>query len=147
MKTSKIIAAALAAGLLAYASGGAAKDQATHYAVVNEDVGIPVFPYDITDKPYVIVGHIKAGVRKATVFSKEPSQDKIYRELWERGEKVGADAVVNATYGDSHMTALSWGKTNALGIAVRFLTKEEIDAGKKGEKAPTPSEYTEQMFK
>lgn len=117
------------------------------FSVVNEDVGVPVFPYDITDRPYVVVEPIKAGVRKATIFSKEPSQEKIYKELWERAESVDADAVVNASYGDSHMTAFSWGKTNALGIAVRFLTAEEIASGKKGERAPAPSEFTEEMFK
>lgn len=89
--------------------------------LVNEDVGVPVFPYDITDRPYTVLGEVKAGVRKATVFSKSPSQKKIYRELWERAEKLGADAVINANYGDAHMTALSWGKTNATGTAIKFL--------------------------
>jgi uncharacterized protein YbjQ (UPF0145 family) len=87
---------------------------------VNEDVGVPVFAYDITDRPYEVVGEVKAGVRKATVFSKEASQSKIYKELWERAEKLGADAVINAKYGDSHVSAMSWGKTNATGTAVRF---------------------------
>jgi uncharacterized protein YbjQ (UPF0145 family) len=59
-------------------------------------------------------------VRKATIFSKEASQKKIYKELWERAEKLKADAVIKATYGDSHVTALSWGKTNATGVAIRF---------------------------
>ena len=82
--------------------------------------GVPVYPYDITDRPYTVLGEVKAGVRKATMFSKSPSQEKIYRELWERGRKMGADAVVNAKYGDAHVTAMSWGKTNATGTAVRF---------------------------
>ncbi len=90
------------------------------YIVVNEDVGVPVFPNDITDRPYTVVGEVKAGVRKATVFSKEASQEKIYKELWERAEKMGADAVINARYGDSHVSAFSWGKTNATGTAVKF---------------------------
>lgn len=89
--------------------------------VTNPDFGVPVFPYDITDRPYEVVGEVKAGVRKATVFSKSPSQDKIYRELWERAQKLGADAVVKAQYGDAHVTAFSWGKANATGVAVRFL--------------------------
>jgi len=63
---------------------------------------------------------VKAGVRKATAFSKSPSQAKIYRELWERAEKLGADAVINASYGDAHVTAFSWGKANAKGVAIRF---------------------------
>lgn len=90
------------------------------FIIVNEAVGVPVFPHDITDRPYEVVGEVKAGVRKATIFSKEASQAKIYKELWERAEKLRADAVVKATYGDSHVTALSWGKTNASGIAIRF---------------------------
>jgi len=123
-----------------------AKDEQA-YVVVNEEMSVPVFPYDITDRPYVVVAPIKAGVRKATIFSKEPSQQKIYNEVWEKAEKLDADAVVNVTYGDAHMTAMSWGKTNALGIAIRFLTEEEIVSGKAGETAPDPSTYTKEMFK
>ncbi len=93
-----------------------------NYVMVNEAVGVPVFPYDITDRPYTVLGEVKAGVRKATIFSKEASQTKIYRNLWERGEKLGADAVINAKYGDSHVSAFSWGKTNATGTAIKFTT-------------------------
>ena len=89
--------------------------------LVNEDVGVPVFPYDITDRPYEVLGEVKAGVRKATVFSKSPSQEKIYKELWERAQKLGADAVVKAQYGDAHVSAFSWGKANATGVAVKFF--------------------------
>jgi uncharacterized protein YbjQ (UPF0145 family) len=96
-----------------------AKDK-KDYVVVNEAVGVPVFPHDITDRPYEVVGEVKAGVRKATIFSKEASQEKIYKELWERAEKLKADAVINAKYGESHVSALSWGKTNATGTAIRF---------------------------
>ena len=100
--------------------------------LVNEDVGVPVFPYDITDRPYDVLGEVKAGVRKATVFSKSPSQEKIYKELWERAQKLGADAVVKAQYGDAHVSAFSWGKANATGVAVKFLsagaTSAPVDA-------------------
>lgn len=90
------------------------------FVIVNEAVGVPVFPHDFPDRPYDIVGEIKAGVRKASMFSAEPSQAKIYKELWERAEKLGADAVINARYGDPHMTLTSDGKTNATGTAIRF---------------------------
>jgi uncharacterized protein YbjQ (UPF0145 family) len=112
-------AAMAAVFTMAAAQPVAAKDAKT-YAIVNEAVGVPVFPHDLTDRPYKVLGEVKAGVRKATIFSKEASQEKIYRELWERAEKLGADAVVNAKYGDSHVTALSWGQTNATGTAVKF---------------------------
>lgn len=98
-----------------------AKDGKKAFVVVNEAVGVPVFPHDITDRPYEVIGEIEAGVRKATLFSKEASQEKIYKELWERAEKRGADAVINAKYGESHITAFSWGKTNATGTAIRFV--------------------------
>ena len=119
---NKVIALSLSAFVAVSAvQPVSAKDKVTKtYVVLNEDVGVPVFPNDITDRPYTVLGDVKAGVRKATVFSKEPSQVKIYRELWERAEKLGADAVVKVTYGDSHVSAFSWGKTNATGIAVRF---------------------------
>ena len=92
------------------------------FVVVNADVGVPVFPNDIVDRPYEVVGEVKAHVRKATIFSKEAGQAKIYRELWERADKLGADAVVKASYGDSHVTAFSWGSTTATGTAVKFTT-------------------------
>ena len=90
-------------------------------SAANSESGVPVYPYDITDRPYTVIGEVKAGVRKATVFSKAPSQDKIYRELWERGKKLGADAVIKAQYGDAHVTAFSWGSSSATGVAIKFL--------------------------
>jgi uncharacterized protein YbjQ (UPF0145 family) len=102
--------------------------KATAYVMVNEEAGVPVFAYDITDRPYKTLGEVKAGVRKATVFSKEVSQVKIYRNLWERAEKLGADAVVNAKYGNSHISAFSWGKTSATGTAIKFLSPGEVAA-------------------
>jgi uncharacterized protein YbjQ (UPF0145 family) len=112
--------AVLGAALALVSSPLLAKESHRTFVVVNEEVGVPVFPHDITDRPYEVIGEVKAGVRKATVFSHEASQKKIYRELWERAERLGADAVINATYGDSHMSAMSWGKTNATGTAIRF---------------------------
>ncbi len=122
MKTTHMIVAlalatAVAAPLLA------ADKAAKQFVVVNEDVGVPVFATDITDRPYTVVAEVTAGIRKPTIFSKEASQKKVYRELWERAEKLGADAVINARYGDAHVTAFSWGKTNATGTAVKFTTQ------------------------
>jgi hypothetical protein len=113
----------LAAAVLTVACPAAA--QAPAAPLNNADAGVPVFPYDIKDRPYEILGTIHAGVRKATIFSKESSQAKIYRELWERARKLGADAVVNATYGEAHISAFSWGKTNASGTAIRFVKQPE----------------------
>lgn len=89
---------------------------------------VPVIEGDITDRPYRVVGHIDKGVRKATVFSRDPSREKVYRELWEEAEKLGADAVIHAEYGEAHITGLSWGSRSARGVAIKFLTDEEIAA-------------------
>ena len=100
---------------------------------VNPDAGVPVFPYDITDRPYEVIGEIKAEVRKGTIFSKEASQAKIYKELWERGRKLNADAVIKASYGDARVTMMSWGSIKATGTAIRFKPTEAAPA------APTPA--------
>lgn len=117
---AKTCSAAMAGLLLVCGVAAAAKDAPKTFVVVNEAVGVPVFPDDITDRPYEVLGEVKAGVRKATIFSNEASQTKIYKELWERAEKLGADAVINAKYGESHVTALSWGSTSATGTAIKF---------------------------
>ncbi len=112
----------VAATALVCATGGAAAKDKRTYVVVNEAVGVPVFAGDITDRPYRVIGEVKAGVRKATIFSKSSSEEKVFRELWERADKMGADAVINARYGNSHVTVVSWGKTNATGTAIKFET-------------------------
>jgi uncharacterized protein YbjQ (UPF0145 family) len=89
---------------------------------------IPVIAGDITDHPYRVLGVVEAEVRRATLFSRNPSQAKVYRELWERAAKLKADAVVNARYGDARVTALSWGSRRAEGQAIKFLTDDEIAA-------------------
>ncbi len=132
MKYAKILAVVSIAAM-AVSTPAIAKKKDVAYVMVNEEMGVPVFPYDITDKPYKIIGVVTAGVRKATIFSKEASQQKIYNEIWERGEKLGADAVIGAKYGDSRITAMSWGSTKAGGVAIKFLTAEEIAAGAKGD--------------
>ena len=121
MKVKLFFAAMLAPAVIMPAQISIAADAVKNYVVVNEEIGVPVFPYDITDRPYEVIGEVKAGVRKATIFSKAPSQEKIYRELWERGQKLGADAVIKAQYGDAHVTALSWGSSSATGVAIKFI--------------------------
>ncbi len=125
MKVKVCFHVALAAVFAMSAQITVAASAPKKYVVVNEEIGVPVFPYDITDRPYKVIGEVKAGVRKATIFSKAPSQEKIYRELWERGEKLGADAVIKAQYGDAHVTALSWGSSTATGVAIKFLDPAE----------------------
>lgn len=107
------------AGLLAAAAVTAAEPERA-FVVINEAVGVPVFPHGFPDRPYEVLGQIKAGVRKANMFAPEPSQAKIYKELWERARRLGADAVIDARYGDPRATAISDGQTDATGTAIRF---------------------------
>ena len=94
----------------------------------------PVTDGDVTDRPYRIVGEVRAEVRKATIFSHAPSREHVFRELWERAQRLGADAVVNARSGNARVTALSWGSRRSTGQAVKFLTDAEIAAGQTGER-------------
>lgn len=104
----------------------AAAQEATYAEVMA--LPVPVTAGDITDRPYIAIGKIEDGIRKATVFSKSVSEEKVYRELWERGRKMGADAVIRAEYGKSHMTFTSWGSRKISGWAVKFVD-ERVDAG------------------
>ena len=96
----------------------------------------PVTDQDITDRPYRILGEVRAEVRKATIFSRAPSRDKVFRELWERAERLRADAVINARAGGARVTGMSWGSRRSIGQAVKFLTDAEIAAGQTGERRP-----------
>src|SRR3954470_19342281 len=99
MKTKVILASVLLA-IAGPALAQEAADSTTAVKAANLP-NPPVIAGDVSDRPYTVVGQITAGVRKATLFSKAVSKEKIYRELWERGHKLGADAVIHASYGDS----------------------------------------------
>jgi uncharacterized protein YbjQ (UPF0145 family) len=119
----KIIVTALGAALLLAApltAQIATPSEAAENIKASDLPSPPVIAGDITDRPYTVIGQITAGVRKATVFSKSSSPEKIYRELWERGEKMHADAVIHASFGKAHVSAMSWGQTTATGTAIKF---------------------------
>lgn len=141
MKIAKLAPLALVLASVAV-TPALAKKEAKAFVVVNEAVGVPVFPHDITDRPYEVVGEVTAGVRKATIFSKEASQEKIYKELWERAEKLGADAVIKASYGESHISLTSWGKTNATGTAIKFKPVEPAAPAAAPAETPAPAPTT-----
>jgi Putative heavy-metal-binding len=88
--------------------------------VIDADVGVPVFPGDVRDRRYTILGTVRASAGKLTPFSHDADQVKLYRALWKRAQKLGADAVIHVRYDDAHVSAFSWGKTNVTGTAIRF---------------------------
>lgn len=95
---------------------------------------VPVIAGDINDRPYRVIANIETKVRKMTVFEKDPPEAKVYRELWERARKIGADAVVNAKYGETLYGGWTWGRRHATGQAIKFLTDAEVAARVRGDK-------------
>lgn len=87
---------------------------------------VPVTSGDITDRPYRVISRVDK-VASAGVFGNTVPRDKLYKELWEKGRRVGADAVVRATYGAPFVRS---GATlrQIEGDAVKFLTDAEIAA-------------------
>jgi uncharacterized protein YbjQ (UPF0145 family) len=75
---------------------------------------------DITDRTYTVLGDISVGVRKTTIFDKDPTREQAAQKLREEAVKLGADAVVLVRYGSVGVSAWSWGALDAKGRAVKF---------------------------
>ena len=80
---------------------------------------VPVFEGDI-DRPYRVIGNIADNLRKHFAFQANPTKEKIYAEIWERGKKMRADAVINVKYGPTVGTLFNHGRTPISGTAIRF---------------------------
>ena len=87
---------------------------------------VPVVAHDVTDRPYRVVAEVRAEVTKPTRFSPDPSEDKLFGALWKKARPLGADAVVNARYGEAVPGGWFWGRRRVTGRAVKFLTDAEI---------------------
>jgi len=95
---------------VAAATGATAHESAT--ALIQS---VPVYPYEPQDRSYATIAPVEALIRKASLFHNQADQSKIYDELWERAQRLAADAVINARYGVGEL-----GGTIATGMAVRF---------------------------
>ena len=127
MKKSIALAAALVLTTAAHpqnVDGPPPPPPSTYSEVMQLEV--PVTAGDITDRPYRVIAVVEKEVRRATLFSKNASPAKVYRELWEEAQEHDADAVINASMGDARVTALSWGSRRATGQAIKFLTEGEV---------------------
>ncbi len=140
----KIVRVAILAAVVAGAAPAAAQNVEAMLGYSNLMLQKPpVTDVDITDRPYRVIGRIETTVRKATVFSKAPPREKVFKELWERGSKMGADAVIQARYVRQDFDAAanpmfegtSYGQ-RASGLAVKFLTDAEIAALPKPQPKP-----------
>lgn len=81
---------------------------------------VPVFEGD-SDRPYRIIGPIRDNLRKHFAFQANPTKEKIHAELWERGRKMGADAVINARFGPTEATPFNHGSTPIWGTAIKYI--------------------------
>lgn len=108
----------LVAALIMAAAPASVRSEAP--PLVNPDVGVPVFPGGLRDRAYTVIGEVRASAGKATPFSNDADQAALYRALWKKAQKLGADAVIDVRYGDAHVSAFSWGKTNITGTAIRL---------------------------
>ena len=127
MKKSIALVAALVLTTAAHAQNvdGPPPPPPSTYSEVMQ-LEVPVTAGDITDRPYRVIAVVEKEVRRATLFSKNASPEKVYRELWEEAQEHDADAVINASMGDARVTALSWGSRRATGQAIKFLTEGEV---------------------
>lgn len=124
MFRKSLIAALMVMSVPAYAQNINPSPAPTYASI--RMMSVPVVAGDISDRPYRVIADVETNVRKISAFHKDASDEKVYRELWERAAKLGADAVVNAHLGESRVTAFSWGARKAKGQAIKFLTDSEI---------------------
>ena len=75
---------------------------------------------DIADRPYHVLGDLKVVVRKQTLFSAEPSRERVDQKLIKAAEKMGADAIILVRYGTVGMGVVGWGELEGRGRAIRF---------------------------
>ena len=75
---------------------------------------------DVTDRPYDVLGDIEVSVNKTTIFHPSPTPALVDEALQRRAAALGADAVINVTYSDVHVSLISWGTMDGKGQAVKF---------------------------
>lgn len=85
--------------------------------------GILVTSNDVTSCPYTLVGTVSVNMRAHSYSLKELHNEAIGDKLRKSAKKMGADAVVLATVGESHMTLTSLRSTPITGRAIRYADK------------------------
>lgn len=69
------------------------------------------------DKPYKVLGHLKAKIAPIGNFAKQPTIEDANFKLQEEAAKLGANGVINITY-TRGISAMSWKALYAEGDAV-----------------------------
>lgn len=75
---------------------------------------------DITDRPYQVLQDLEVTVRKQTLFSPEPTREKVAEKLRRKAAALGADAVILVRYGTVGLGIIGWGELEGRGRAIKF---------------------------
>ena len=85
--------------------------------------GILVTSNDVTTCPYSLIGAASVNMRSHSYSLKELRDDAVGAKLRTRAKKMGADAVVLVTIGETHMTLTALRSTPITGRAIRYADK------------------------
>jgi hypothetical protein len=90
------------------------------HATSSPEGPLPIYVGDI-DRKYQIIGAVQVAV--ANIDPNKPAgRAKILGKLWDKAKLLGADAVIHASIGEPHMTAMVARKMDVTGVAVKFET-------------------------
>jgi hypothetical protein len=84
-----------------------------------EEIEIWTSEPDDDDREVIELGHVRARVTAATLFSKTPTIEDVNLKLREQAARLGAHAVLYVRY-DRGVSATSWKALTARGLAVKF---------------------------
>lgn len=83
--------------------------------------GILVTSSDVIACPYTTIGNVSANMRAHSYSLKELRPNEIGAKLRKSAKKMGADAVVVVTIGETHMTLTALRSTPVTGRAIKYV--------------------------
>lgn len=112
-----VIVVSLASGCAAYRTNS---DVTFDSTVVQKTASkVKILETGLADVSYASLGTVEAVVKKLTLFHKDPTKEQVNIVLIKKGEKLGADAVINVIY-NSGVGMLTWGYMEGVGEAVKI---------------------------
>ncbi|MCT2559234.1 hypothetical protein N0B51_09580 [Tsuneonella sp. YG55] len=83
--------------------------------------GVLVTSGDVLNCPYRFIQPVKVNATEDYGMGKDRA--KIFAKFRKEAKKLGADAVLMVTAGETHMTAFAWNRREYTGRAVRFVDR------------------------
>ena len=83
--------------------------------------GITVSRSNVKGRAYIVLTTLDISVESSTLFSKGPTIALADEKLKKEAAKIGADAVIQATYGSVHSKWFFSGTMHATGVAIKFI--------------------------